>query len=84
MSVNVPQLVALASKLQLDQDTDGGDPSDMIPGVRMDSVREFQLLGQSDAATSLRSELTKMLEKARSEGVTEQQLVVSVELGRAT
>ncbi|XP_062503277.1 UTP--glucose-1-phosphate uridylyltransferase-like [Corticium candelabrum] len=75
MSVNVPQLVALASKLQLDQDTDGGDPSDMIPGVRMDSVREFQLLGQSDAATSLRSELTKMLEKARSEGVTEQQLV---------
>lgn len=72
--MSIQELAAQAQAGDNESDEEGGFPGQAIAG-RMDSVRQFKMLGQTDAEVLLRAELTGMLE--RSKEMTEQQSVVS-------
>jgi hypothetical protein len=76
MAMSLPELIAQAKAVSIDSDHDDEDSRiKSLPG-RMDSVRHFKMLGRTDAATLLRADLTKILERSR--GLTEDRSMVSV------
>ena len=82
MALSLPELIVQARAENFDSDDEDSlhSRTKTLPG-RMDSVRHFKMLGRTDAATLLRSELTRILE--RSKELTEERSMVSIFVGVA-